>query len=184
MGGLIFAIMISVLLIGVLWYVRRQINEIKSTPLSLVKEGDEEKVVSLDPVPFKAKISPMTPTEQAFFQVLREVVGEDFYVCPMVRMLDVIEPAVSKQQERKRWFQGFSQVKSKHIDFVILDASLQVFCAIELNDSSHQRADRRQRDERITRMFRSAKVPLLFIEVAERYDSIKLAEQIATAVRE
>lgn len=44
------------------------------------------------------------------------------------------------------WGQAFNKIKSKHIDFAIAD-NMNIMILIELDDNSHNRIDRIQRDK-------------------------------------
>lgn len=62
-------------------------------------------------------------------------------VCPKVRLLDIIEP---RKGENYRSLLG--KIQSKHVDFVICDQDLRIKGVLELDDNSHNRADRQARD--------------------------------------
>lgn len=60
-----------------------------------------------------------------------------------VRFADLIETRQSK--DFHKWF---NKVKSKHIDFVLLDGKTMIpKLLIELDDSTHEREDRKKRDQ-------------------------------------
>lgn len=59
-----------------------------------------------------------------------------------VRLLDLIEP-VSGNPKYKTYFY---KVQAKHVDFVLCDKKLVARCIVELDDSSHDANDRKQRD--------------------------------------
>jgi hypothetical protein len=56
---------------------------------------------------------------------------------------------------------------------------MQPVLGIELDDSSHQRADRIERDEFVTRVFEAAGLPLLHIPARASYSVQDLAQLIA-----
>jgi very-short-patch-repair endonuclease len=55
--------------------------------------------------------------------------------------------------------------------------------AIELDDKSHEREDRMERDIEVERIFREAGMPLLRIENHGNFDAVKIAEQIKNAIK-
>ena len=63
-------------------------------------------------------------------------------ICPKVRVYDLIEPkkGTGKYQELK------NKIQSKHVDFVLVDPELNVIGVLELDDSTHDREDRKSRD--------------------------------------
>ena len=64
-------------------------------------------------------------------------------VCPKVRLLDIIEP----RKGEKNYLGLLAKVQNKHVDFVICDQDLRIKGILELDDSSHDREDRQQRDK-------------------------------------
>lgn len=63
-------------------------------------------------------------------------------VCPKVRLLDIIEP----QKGEKNYKSLFWKVQAKHVDFLICDQDLHIKAVLELDDNSHDRKDRQERD--------------------------------------
>lgn len=73
-----------------------------------------------------------------------------------------------------QWTAAFNKIKAKHVDFVLCDSiQIQPLLAIELDDRSHQRKDRQDRDIFVDKAFRSAGVPIV-----HTYSSAGLAEKI------
>lgn len=64
-------------------------------------------------------------------------------VCPKVRVLDIIEP----RKGHKEYITLLNKIQSKHIDFILCDKNLHIKAIIELDDNSHDKADRKERDE-------------------------------------
>lgn len=85
----------------------------------------------------------LTRNEWYEYKKLKKYAAEmDLQVCPKVRLLDIIEPR--KDAENYRGL--LSRVQSKHIDFLICDTDLHIKAILELDDHSHDRADRQDRD--------------------------------------
>ena len=63
-------------------------------------------------------------------------------VCPKVRLLDILEP----RKGEKDYKSLFWKIQAKHIDFLICDQDLHIKAIVELDDSSHERQDRKDRD--------------------------------------
>ncbi len=93
----------------------------------------------------------------------------------MVRLADLIKvrPHISNEQAwRNKTF-------GKHIDFVLCDhETLDVRLAIELDDSSPSQPDRTKRDAFVNDALASAGLPLLRVEIADRYDRVELRRLI------
>ncbi len=125
----------------------------------------------------------LTPAERRFHETLRRAVPDDWQVLVKVRIADVIRVTSEHAPSRQRVFRSIS---SKHVDFVLADRkSLRPVAAVELDDSSHRRRDRRKRDVLVDRVFATASLPLVRVPAAARYRLDEIAEVIerATAVR-
>jgi hypothetical protein len=107
----------------------------------------------------------LSQNEAAFFRVLANVLGTRYHISCKVRLADLIGCA------DKDWSSGgANRISQKHVDFVICDArSSRIIAAVELDDSSHQRPDRRKRDDFINWLFARVNVCLLRIPARNRY---------------
>ncbi len=86
----------------------------------------------------------LTKNEWYEYRKLRDyAAAKGLQVCPKVRVLDLIEP----RRGHKNYMTLINKVKAKHVDFVICDQDLRVKAILELDDNSHNAADRRERDE-------------------------------------
>ena len=63
-------------------------------------------------------------------------------ICPKVRLLDIIEP----RKGEKDYLALRGKIQSKHVDFVLCDQSMHIKAVLELDDNSHDRKDRKERD--------------------------------------
>ena len=77
----------------------------------------------------------------------------------------------------------FVQIACKHVDFVLAEIeTLHPIAAIELDDSSHQRADRRLRDELLDDLFEKAGFPLLRFRTAASYSARVIEKRVEEVV--
>lgn len=126
-------------------------------------------------LPYSVKERLVTKAELRFYRALQKAAGKDFEIFAMVRIADILMVPPEHSQRRK-WL---GKILAKHVDFVLCDpASLAPRIAIELDDSSHERPDRRERDEFVDHAFESAGLPLLRIKNNSSYDSAALRELI------
>ena len=79
---------------------------------------------------------------QEYLKLKQYADARGWLICPKVRLWDLIEPkkGSSKRQELE------NKIRSKHVDFVLVDPELNVIGVLELDDSTHDREDRKQRD--------------------------------------
>ena len=95
----------------------------------------------------------LTKNEWKNYLILREDAAvKGYIVCPKVRLLDLVEP----KKDATKWKTLLRKVQSKHVDFVICDIDMNVKLIIELDDSSHEREDRKERDKFVNLILRSA----------------------------
>lgn len=88
----------------------------------------------------------LTDREYSFYCKLREISDEcGLRIFTKVRLADLIEP--KDRDDMSLWWQCFNKIKAKHIDFVLADDDTNIILLIELDDSTHARADRIERDE-------------------------------------
>ncbi len=62
-------------------------------------------------------------------------------------------------------------------------ASLQPVLGIELDDSSHDRKDRKERDEFVDSLFAHAGLGILHVPTARAYQAVDLADRIKAVLR-
>ena len=77
-----------------------------------------------------------------------------------VRLLDLVEPRRG-QQKYKTYFY---KIQAKHVDFVLCDAKLVARWVIELDDTSHRRADRAERDTFVDEVLMSTGYTILHMD--------------------
>jgi hypothetical protein len=130
-----------------------------------------------DRYPYVARPTLFTKAELKFLEALEEAVDVDYAIYGQVRLCDVIE--VRKGMDRKSWGRAFAKIRAKHLDFVICDPEdHEIICAIELDDATHDRADRRKRDYFLNRAMAAAGVPLHRFPTSSSYDPKEIREAI------
>jgi hypothetical protein len=132
--------------------------------------------VSLKPF-FRRKYL-LTKAERCFHKVLRSVVAPN-PVLVKVRLADLVEA----DERHRLWLANFRRVCSKHIDFVVCDAALSPIIAVELDDSSHLRADRQKRDRDVDRIFELAALPILHVPVQKDYAADEIEELLLAKLK-
>lgn len=116
---------------------------------------------------YAKKNSVMSNAEHRFFDKLQKAVGERYYIFPQVHLSAVLDHKVPNGQY---WKAAFKHVNSKSVDYVLCDkSSLSPIVAIELDDWSHGRNDRKERDIEVERIFEGAGLPLVRFEGSRAY---------------
>jgi hypothetical protein len=125
-----------------------------------------------DPMPFHLRDDFLSPAEASFFRVLKGVVKDEFLIFPKVSLKDIF--FVSRPRENLAYY---NKIDRKHVDFLLCDAgSLKPVMGIELDDSSHQRQDRIERDELVESVFKGAGLPLRRIPARFAYSQEELED--------
>ena len=129
-----------------------------------------------DPYPYVAVTSLLTPAEQTFFVALRQAVGGECVLFAKVRLADLLQ--LERGATGKHRWKAFTSISSKHADFVLCDP--RTFCVlgvVELDDSSHQQRNRRERDAFFNAAFAAASIPVWRVPVQRGYPLGPLREQ-------
>ncbi len=107
-----------------------------------------------------------SPTEHRFLDTLETLLPSGISISCKVRLADLFHLAhVPGFQSR------FNRISCKHLDFVLTERSTsRILAAIELDDASHQRPDRIERDDFLNALFRHTLVPLIRVPVTGMND--------------
>jgi hypothetical protein len=120
----------------------------------------------------------LTKSERHFYETLRRVV-RDHVIFAKVRLADLVDA-----DGRHRYWQGnFNRICSKHIDFVVCDSLFRPLIAVEVDGKSHQREDRRKRDQDADQILESVSLPLLRVFVREAYDADLISRLLLVKLR-
>jgi len=130
-------------------------------------------------LPYQPRKSLVTKSELRFFKSLRKAALDDWELFAMVRIADLLKVSPNTAK-RRTWL---NKILSKHIDFVLCDpTTLEVVLAIELDDVSHERPERIERDKFVNLAFESADIPLLRIPVETSYKAREIRDLIEDAL--
>jgi hypothetical protein len=122
----------------------------------------------------------LTAAEQKFYEALDSAIDGRLLILSKVRIADLFNVTSASRSARYRVFRS---IACKHVDFVLAEAAnLRPLAAIELDDSSHQRADRRLRDELLDDLFQKAAFPLLRFRTAAFYSPRMIEARVEEVV--
>jgi hypothetical protein len=129
-------------------------------------------------LPYFSKEFLLSKGELAFYDVLRRSVPPGIGISMKVRLADVIGCSGAA------WKEGYGgKITQKHLDFILFDIeTTRIIAAVELDDRSHRRADRQDRDGFIEQAMAAAGVRLVRVPAAASYDARRLRELIAPRV--
>ncbi len=122
-----------------------------------------------------------SPAERSFLGVLNQAISNETQIFGKVRVADVIKP--KQGMSRSDWQKAFNKISGKHFDFILCDKdSLSIICAIELDDSTHQRKERTKRDIFLVGACKSAAFPLIQIPAKHSYKISEVKELLSQFV--
>lgn len=85
-----------------------------------------------------------------------------------VRIEDIVK--VSASDRRREWAER-GRIKSRHVDFLLVDRTWMPLLVVEIDGSSHNREDRHNRDEMVDAAMAKAGIPILHLRVGQDWRS-------------
>jgi len=161
----------------------------RKTTKTIFKASDynsqNDSISSVKPIvpetlPYRVRDDFLSPAEFSFYKILSSLGGTRLTIQSKVRLADVF--FVSRPNENMTYF---SRIAQKHLDFLVCDSvTMKPLLGIELDDSSHQRDDRQERDDFVERVFQVAGLPLLRLPVQREYNTREVAAKIAPLLKD
>ena len=88
----------------------------------------------------------LTDREYKFYKKLKPLAEEyGLQILMKIRLADLIEPV--DKDSNPDWTACFNKIKSKHIDFALINSDTEIIALIELDDSTHDMPERVERDK-------------------------------------
>lgn len=139
---LIFFIMILIVF-SVSVVIGLKIEDSKANKYNYSDETEYRDYYYVNEYPFHSKYL-LTQNEYNFYSRLKNITEPlNLQILAKIRLADLIE--IDNNIQGREWWALFGKIKSKHIDFAIAD-DMRIVMLIELDDYSHQRRDRQERD--------------------------------------
>ena len=122
----------------------------------------------------------LTRAEHECYDALGEAVGQEYRIFAQVHLPTLVDNKVKGQN----WRGAFRHINGKSVDFVLCDkAYISPKLAIELDDKTHERPERQERDREVERILQEAGVPLLRLENHGRINPVELAQKIKDTLK-
>jgi very-short-patch-repair endonuclease len=107
--------------------------------------------------------------------VLISAVGDKYHVFPQVHLPSIVDSRVIGQN----WNGAFRHVSQKSVDFVLCDKEyISPKLVIELDDKTHERLDRIERDGEVEIILKEASLPLLRLQNHGSFNKEDLIQKI------
>jgi hypothetical protein len=131
-------------------------------------------------LPYRVRDDFLSPAEFSFYKILSSLGGTQIIIQSKVRLADIF--FVARPNENMSYF---SRIAQKHLDFLVCDSvTMKPLFGIELDDSSHKRDDRQERDDFVEKVFQVAGLPLLHLPVQREYNTREIAAKIAPLLKD
>lgn len=119
--------------------------------------------------PYEKQLTLFTPAERSFLGVLERSLEGEYKIFGKVRLADVIK--VQRGLSNSERQSALNRINHKHLDFVICTIdTLELVCAIELDDKSHSAKDRKERDVFLDKALGAAGVPIIRFPAKRAYE--------------
>jgi len=134
----------------------------------------------LSPSPVQEEISPyhlrddfLSPAELSFYHVLQSTVADwAVVVCPKVSLGDLFFAKTGDYGQNRSWM---NRIDRKHVDFLLCELkTVRPMLGIELDDASHRKTKREERDQFVEQVFAAAGLPLARVSVQAQYNTREL----------
>ena len=132
---------------------------------------------------YKPKIYITTLNEMKFYNVLLEIAKElDYILFSQVSLYNII--SMQNNLDYSTHTKYFNKIASKSIDFVLVDKKCRIKLCIELDDNSHKKKNRIERDNFINELFKELEIDLLRYPVYNVYYKDTLKRKIQESIKE
>lgn len=112
----------------------------------------------------------LTKNELKFYRILKQITNKlGFSLFCQVSLYQIV---------KSKDYKEFNKIKSKSIDFVITQENCKILLCIELDDTTHEKQKRIERDNFINKLFEDLDIKLLRIPVQNFYNLEELEEKI------
>jgi hypothetical protein len=129
------------------------------------------------PFPYRSRISLCSPAERSLLGVLEQLLNDKYRVLSKVRLADLI--GIRKGGSRSQRQSALNRISRKHVDFVVCDINdLSILGVVELDDQSHNTAERQKRDSFLDGALHAADIPIVHIQAQNTYSVIELHNQL------
>jgi len=96
----------------------------------------------------------LTENEASFFRVLLPIASShNLYVFSKPRIADFVSVTLERYVKGSQFHAYFGMISQKHIDFLLCDADFKPVLGFEVDDSTHLRPDRIDRDEFVDKLY-------------------------------
>lgn len=182
MEAFVFIVGLAVLVfvVSAIYYMNKKPKAPQNRTEPKKTEEQEEKPLGKVEYPYKLTKSIFSPKEGYFYRDVRPIADKlGLLVFTKMRLADLLYIPEGTADFQK-WF---NRIKAKHIDFIFVDKEMHVKLLVEIDDPTHNRADRKARDEEVDEMFRQQGLQVLHLRAwGKQYGAEDLETIITNAI--
>jgi len=123
---------------------------------------------------YTVKESLMSETEIKYYDALCSIIGDRFILLPQINLASVIDKE-SEYNTRTELF--------RNVDFGVFDYDFKPILLIEINDNTHFRKDRMERDKKVASILKKAKLPLVTFWVKDGLDAAEMKHALSKYIK-
>lgn len=124
---------------------------------------------------YRSKNYIMTSYEGECFRRLERIAGSKYYIFPQVQLSSLLDHRAQGQN----WRIALSKIQRKSIDFVLVNReTLKTAYAIELDDRTHDKLDRIERDAFVNAVLNESGMPIVRLRNIKSMEDNEIAELI------
>lgn len=143
--------------------------------------NDQEEKTGTSQFPYHLRDDFLSPAELNFYRVLQTAVSDWAIIFTKVSLWDLFYAQTGDFGQNQTYR---NKIDRKHVDFLLCDPqTVRPILGIELDDKSHQQADRQERDKFVDQVFAAAQLPLAHIPVKPGYSTEKLNRYLQQKAR-
>lgn len=124
---------------------------------------------------YNPKPSLITETEKGFYNAIKELLPNNYLLFPQINLATVISKDDSSH---------FQNELFRNIDFLITDSEFKPLIFIEINDSSHNSSQRKERDQKVHNICEEAGIPIITLWTSYGVNKEYIKKRIDTTLSE
>lgn len=134
-------------------------------------------------LPYRQVESLLTQTEREFARILEIATQRRYRILVKVRLCDVFDVTIPEGKKNPEWWRAFNRISNRPFDFLLVDPKTwKPLVTIELDDKSHYRYVRHERDFWVNEICEEAQLPLLRIAVRRSWVIEDIRRMIQSAL--
>lgn len=127
--------------------------------------------------PYRVRKAFLNTQEFAYYNALKQALGDDFQVYPKVRVPQILSHPGHDPQFRVHW----SRVQRRFVDFLVCDSSLKPALAVKFDPTANRR-HKHPKEDILEDALGAAELPLLRVMPANNYDLDEITYKIKFAM--